>query len=77
MAKKERPGHTSPAKGVRPRCPLCESRKGSRPCPRYASTVCRADCLRVRSVSLCPNDCPHLADLVEGAYAPEDDTIYR
>jgi hypothetical protein len=31
----------------------------------------------VRSLSLCPRDCPFLADLVESAHAPDDDTIYR
>ena len=77
MADRKRPGHTSPAPGMRPRCPLCASRKGSRPCPRYESTICRADCLKVRSVSLCPRDCKYLDDLVRKAHAPDDDTIYR
>ena len=77
MAQPKRPGHTKQGPGLRPTCPLCTKRKGSRPCPRYESTICRADCLRVRSLSLCPRDCPFLADLVEGAHAPDEDTIYR
>ncbi len=77
MSEKRRPGHVSPAPGLRPRCPLCEARKGSRPCPRYEATVCRADCLRVRSTSLCPRGCRYLADLVASEYAPKDDIIYR
>lgn len=77
MAKEARPGHTAPAPGMRPRCPLCRSRKGSRPCPRYVSTICQADCRRVRSLSLCPKDCRYLGDLLKRAHAPSDDTIYR
>lgn len=77
IAKRKRPGHTAPGPGLRPRCPLCNARKGSRPCPRYDSTICRADCLRVRSPALCPHDCPYLKDLVEKAYAPREDSIYR